>query len=164
MKEEAVAFPADHPHVSIFPPLIPLAGFFLGMVLERVMPLSPWVAGPLRNIVRSAGSVVFVSGVAGFAWMIVTMKRAGTPIHNRSTPTVLVESGPFRFSRNPMYVFGSIWYAGLALVLVEPWSLALLIGVVITTHYRVVLKEEAFLQHRFGDAYQRYKARVPRYW
>jgi protein-S-isoprenylcysteine O-methyltransferase Ste14 len=67
--------------------------------------------------------------------MIVTMKRAGAPIHNRSTPTTLVQAGPFRFSRNPMYLFGSIWYAGLALILVEPWSLALLVAVVITTHY-----------------------------
>jgi protein-S-isoprenylcysteine O-methyltransferase Ste14 len=105
-----------------------------------------------------------LAGIAGFAGMVVTMKRARTPIHNARTPTTLVESGPFRFSRNPMYVFGSIWYAGLALLLVEPWSLALLAAVVVVTHYGVVLREEEYLERRFGDPYRQYKHRVPRYW
>jgi protein-S-isoprenylcysteine O-methyltransferase Ste14 len=96
--------------------------------------------------------------------MIATMKRARTPIHNARTPTNLVERGPFRFTRNPMYVFGSTWYAGLALLLVQPWSLALLPAVVAITHYGVVLKEEEYLERRFGDAYRQYKARVRRYW
>jgi protein-S-isoprenylcysteine O-methyltransferase Ste14 len=115
-------------------------------------------------IARGLGGVDFLLGIAGFAWMIVTMKRARTPIHNARTPTTLVESGPFRFSRNPMYVFGSIWYAGLALLLVEPWSLALLAAVVVVTHYGVVLREEEYLERRFGDPYRQYKHRVPRYW
>jgi protein-S-isoprenylcysteine O-methyltransferase Ste14 len=52
----------------------------------------------------------------------------------------------------------------LALLLVQPWALALLAVVVVTTHYSVVLREEEYLERRFGDAYRRYKARVPRYW
>jgi protein-S-isoprenylcysteine O-methyltransferase Ste14 len=96
--------------------------------------------------------------------MIVTMKRARTPIHNARTPTTLVESGPFGLTRNPMYLFGSIWYAGLALLLVQLWSLALLPAVVAATHYGVVLREEEYLERRFGDTYRQYKARVPRYW
>ena len=57
-----------------------------------------------------------------------------------------------------------IWYAGLSLLLLQPWSLALLPVVLIATHYAVVLKEEMFLERHFGDVYRRYKARVPRYW
>ena len=162
-KAAASSFP-DHSQVIIFPPVIPLTGFLLGVALEWLVPLGPWTAGPVRTAARVLGGVVFVLGVAGFAWMIVTMKRARTPIHNSYTPTTLVETGPFRFSRNPMYLFGSTWYAGLALLLVEPWSLALLPVVFAATHYGVVLREEEFLERRFGDAYQRYKARVPRWW
>ena len=88
---------------------------------------------------------------------------AGTPIHNSATPTRLVENGPFSRTRNPMYLFGSIAYAGLALLLIEPWSLALLPAVFAATHYGVVLREEAFLERRFGDAYKQYKTRVPRW-
>lgn len=62
-----------------------------------------------------------------------------------------------------MYLFGSIWYAGLALFLVQAWSFVLLIAVVLTTHYGVVLREEEYLERRFGDTYRRYKARVARY-
>jgi protein-S-isoprenylcysteine O-methyltransferase Ste14 len=136
----------------------------LGLALEWLMPIGPTITGSLRTVVRGLGGVVFLLGIAGFAWMIVTMKRARTPIHNARTPTTLVESGPFRFTRNPMYLCGSIAYAGLALLLVQPWSLTLLAAVVVTTHYGVVLKEEEYLERRFGDAYRRYTARVPRYW
>jgi protein-S-isoprenylcysteine O-methyltransferase Ste14 len=134
------------------------------MALEWLIPVGPAITGALRTSIRGLGGVVLLSGLAGFAWMIVTMKGARTPIHNARTPTTLVEGGPFRFTRNPMYLFGSIGYAGLALLLVEPWSLALLAAVIVTTHYGVVVKEEEYLERRFGDPYRRYKAGVHRYW
>ena len=95
--------------------------------------------------------------------MVATMKRAHTPIHNARTPTALVEAGPFRFTRNPMYLFGSTAYAGLAMLLIELWSLALLPVVLIAIHYGVVLREEEYLERKFGDAYQRYRDRVRRW-
>jgi protein-S-isoprenylcysteine O-methyltransferase Ste14 len=164
MEKAAVAARPDHSQVIVFPPVIPLTGFLLGVALEWLVPVGPAIAGSLQTIVRSVGGVLFLVGVAGFVWMIVTMKRARTPIHNAQTPTTLVDYGPFRFTRNPMYVFGSIAYAGLALLLLELWSLAFLALVVVTTHYGVVLREEAYLERKFGDAYRGYRARVPRYW
>ena len=80
------------------------------------------------------------------------MRAARTPIHNARTPTALVEDGPFRWSRNPMYLFGAVAYAGLATALLLPWPLAMLIPVIVATHFGVVLREEAFLAHRFGNA------------
>lgn len=156
--------PPDHSRVIVFPPLIPLTAFLLGVALEWLVPLGPAVAGRPRAVAWAPGDALLLVGIAGFAWMLVTMRRARTPIHNARTSTALVESGPFRFSRNPMYVFGSVAYGGLALILVEPWSLALLGAVVAVTHYGVVVKEEEYLERRFGDPYRRYKARVPRYW
>lgn len=148
---------AAHSQVAVFPPLIPAIGMITGVLLGKVMPV------PLPALARVAGAPVFAIGIAGFAWMIVTMKRARTPIHNAKTPTALVEAGPFRFTRNPMYLFGSTWYAGLALMLGQPWSLALLPAVWLATHYGVVLREEAFLERHFGDAYRAYATRVPRW-
>jgi protein-S-isoprenylcysteine O-methyltransferase Ste14 len=154
----------DHSEVAIFPPVIPLTAFLLGVVMEWLVPLSAWPPAPMRTTLRVVGAIVFGVGMAGFVWMIRTMKRERTPIHNSRTPTTLVETGPFRFTRNPMYVFGSIWYAGLSLLLLQVWSLALLPVVVIATHFGVVLREESFLEQHFGDVYRRYKAHVPRYW
>jgi protein-S-isoprenylcysteine O-methyltransferase Ste14 len=153
----------EHSQVVVFPPVIPLSGFLLGILLERLYPVNAWVWSPLRTGLRVLGAVVLCLGAAGFAWMVVTMKKARTPINNYRTPIALVESGPFRRTRNPMYLFGSIAYAGLALVLVELWALALLAVVFALTHYGVVLREEAFLERRFGDRYRQYMARVPRW-
>jgi len=153
----------NHSHVIVFPPIIPLTGFLLGLALEWVIPLRSHLPRLLVVCVRPVGAALFVVGIAGFVWMVVTMKSAGTPIHNSRTPVSLVERGPFQFSRNPMYLFGSISYAGLALLLLQPWPLLLLIGVVIVMHYGVVLREETFLARHFGDAYRTYTERVPRY-
>jgi protein-S-isoprenylcysteine O-methyltransferase Ste14 len=154
----------DHSDVVVFPPVIPITGFLAGVALEWLIPLRAALSPTLRIGARGLGALVLLAGIIGFASMVITMKRARTPIHNARTPTTLVESGPFRFTRNPMYVFGSIAYAGLALLLLEPWSLALLPLVIVTMHYGVVRKEEEYLERRFGDDYRRYTARVPRYW
>jgi protein-S-isoprenylcysteine O-methyltransferase Ste14 len=156
--------PLDHSEPVVFPPVIPVAGFLLGVLLERVWPTTAWLAGPVRTGLRGFGAIAFCVGTAGFAWMVATMKKAGTPIHNAQTPTVLVDTGPFGLTRNPMYLFGSIAYAGLALMLAKWWSLALLPLVTAATHYGVIRREEVFLERHFGDAYKRYEARVGRYW
>ncbi len=153
----------QHSRVIVFPPVIPLAGFLLGVILGRLQPADGWIPASLQPGVRALGAALFLLGAAGFAWMVRTMRKAGTPIHNSATPTTLVEGGPFRWTRNPMYLFGSIAYAGLALMLIEPWALVLLPAVLAITHHGVVLREEAFLEHRFGDRYRRYKAEVPRW-
>jgi protein-S-isoprenylcysteine O-methyltransferase Ste14 len=164
METELTPSLPDHSEVIVFPPVIPLSGFLLGVALEWLVPAGPLIAATWRPGLRAAGGVLLVLGAAGFAWMVATMKRARTPIHNSETPTTLVQHGPFRRTRNPMYLFGSIAYAGLALLLVQPWSLVLLPVVFATTHYGVVLREEAFLARRFGDVYRQYQSRVPRWW
>jgi protein-S-isoprenylcysteine O-methyltransferase Ste14 len=162
MVQQPSTRPPDHSQVVVFPPVIPLSGFVLGVLLGLVRPVTP--LGPAsQTVARLAGTVVLAVGAAGFAWMIVTMKKAGTPIHNSETPTALVETGPFRLTRNPMYLFGATAYAGLALLLAQWWSLALLPVVLVVTHYGVVLREEAFLARRFGSTYDRYRLRVRRW-
>ena len=149
--------------VIVFPPLVPLAGFLLGIVLEKIHPVQVLFSQPVRIVSGAVGMVLFAVGVVGYGWMVRTFKRMRTPIHNARTPTMLVKTGPFRFSRNPMYLFGSIGYLGLSLLSLQLWAAALLVVVVLTLHYGVVLREEEFLLSRFGEEYVRYKARVPRY-
>jgi len=163
MAGDLAAPPRDHSEVVIFPPLIPLSGFLTGVLLNRVRPAHAWMSSGVQLGARSAGVMVFLFGAAGFVWMVRTMKRAGTPIHNSATPTALVQRGPFAVTRNPMYLFGSIAYAGLALMAPLLWSLALLPIVLVATHYGVVLREEAFLERHFGEAYKQYRSRVPRW-
>lgn len=153
----------DHSDVVVFPPVIPASGMLLGVLLAKLVPPSLPISEGALLAARGLGAGLLCVGVAGFAWMVVTMTRARTPIHNAKTPTKLVETGPFRFTRNPMYLFGSTGYAGVALLMVLPWSLALLPVVLAVLHHGVVLREESYLARKFGEAYAAYKARVPRW-
>jgi protein-S-isoprenylcysteine O-methyltransferase Ste14 len=164
MNAQPQAPAARHSDPVVFPPVIPLTGFVLGLLVELVWPSAAWLTGTLRAGLRGVGGVLFGIGVAGFAWMVATMKAGRTPIHTARTPTALIESGPFRLSRNPMYLCGSIAYAGLALLFLKLWPLAFLPFVVAATHYGVILREEAFLANHFGAAYSQYQARVRRWW
>lgn len=148
----------DHSNVVVFPPLVPVSSFALGVLLDRLVPL-----GAIPVELRWLGACVFAVGIAGFVWMIVTMKRARTPIHNARTPTALVETGPFRLTRNPMYLFGTVWYVGVVVMLGEPWPLITIVPAMIVLHHGVVLREEAYLERRFGAAYTAYCARVRRW-
>ncbi len=163
MNSQPDARALEHSQVVVFPPVIPLTGFLLGVLMELMWPTAPSITAGVRAVLRGMGGILFCVGAAGFAWMVVTMKTAGTPIHNAATPTVLVERGPFGFTRNPMYLFGTIGYAGLALMLLMLWALAFLPAVFALTHYGVVLREEAFLARRFGRDYTGYQSRVRRW-
>ena len=133
----------NHSHVIVFPPVIPVTGFLLGIALERLFPLQGSLASPVRTVSRAVGMVLFAPGAVGFVWMVRTFKRMRTPIHNARNPTMLVETGPFRFSRNPMYLFGSIAYLGLSLFSLQLWAAALLVPVVVTLHYGLCCEKKS---------------------
>jgi len=76
---------------------------------------------------------------------------------------VLLEDGPFRFTRNPLYVGLILFYAGISFGMRAVWPLLFLPIVVIALHHLAILPEEHYLEHRFGDEYRAYKARVHRW-
>jgi protein-S-isoprenylcysteine O-methyltransferase Ste14 len=93
----------------------------------------------------------------------LALARLGTNI-NPSRPTLAIaRKGIFTRTRNPMYVGGGFAVAGLAIWFALDWVLLLLIPSVLVLHYGVVMREERYLEHKFGDEYRRYKAGVPRY-
>ena len=90
-------------------------------------------------------------------------RRARTsPIPIRPT-TALVTNGPYRFSRNPMYLSLVLLYVGLALRLNDFWVLALAPVVIVLVHYLAIVREEQYLERKFGQEYLDYKARVRRW-
>jgi protein-S-isoprenylcysteine O-methyltransferase Ste14 len=91
------------------------------------------------------------------------MRRAGTNIlPNKPTLTIVTE-GPFRFTRNPLYVTNALFYTGLTLVFNTPWPLLLLAPMLLVVHWGIIRREEEYLEAKFGDAYLAYKARVRRW-
>ena len=91
------------------------------------------------------------------------MKQAGTNINPLQPATSLVTTGPFRFSRNPLYLSLTLLFAGLSLILNSLWGLIALAPVLAILHFGVILREERYLEAKFGESYRQYRTQVRRW-
>ena len=91
------------------------------------------------------------------------MEAAGTNINPALPATTIVSSGPFRFSRNPLYLCLTLMYLGLTLAVNTWWGIAVLVPLIIVMHFGVVLREERYLEQKFGESYRQYRSSVRRY-
>lgn len=149
----------DNPGVIALPPLIFGGTLIAGLLLQRLMPLRfmpralRWVLGP----------VLIVGGVALGGWASRTMQAAGTGIDPRDASTTIVSEGPFRYSRNPIYVSFTLFYTGIATLANAGTALLLLPAVLMVMRRGVIDREEQYLERKFGSAYLQYKAQVRRW-
>ena len=109
------------------------------------------------------GATVFVLALALFALAIVTMTRAGSNVPTNRPTTTIVESGPYRFTRNPIYLGMFLGLIGLAIALDNLWLLIMFVPFALLIRYGVVAREEAYLERKFGDVYRDYRSRVRRW-
>jgi protein-S-isoprenylcysteine O-methyltransferase Ste14 len=109
------------------------------------------------------GSAILIGGVVGLTAAIRTVWRAQTPVDPYKPSTAIVNDGLFRFTRNPIYVSDTLIYVGLSLVLNAWWAFALTPVLVWIMHVGVVVREEDYLERKFGDDYLRYKRQVRRW-
>ena len=150
------------PAVPFPPPLLFVAGFVAGWLLERRWPLG---AGPGTD--RAAwevkGATNAAAGLAVMAWGLLTFARHRTAIIPNRPASRLVTGGPYRFTRNPMYVGFVCLYVGGALLTGLWWPLVLLPAVLALLVALVVRREERYLAEAFGAEYAAYRARVRRW-
>jgi|SRR5215813_7341852 len=140
------------------PPIIYLAAILAGLVLHFAWPIR-FVAG----VARPFGALIAVLAVTLFTWSIRTFRLAGTPAPGNRPTTTIVRTGPYRFSRNPIYLAFSLFQAGIALTVNEAWLLATLIPALSVMWLVVIPREERYLAARFGEEYATYKASVRRW-
>jgi len=91
------------------------------------------------------------------------MTRAGSNVPTNLPTTTIVERGPYRFTRNPIYLGMFLALIGLTVALDNFWLLAMLVLFAIVIRYGVVAREEAYLERKFGDVYRSYRSRVRRW-
>jgi len=91
------------------------------------------------------------------------MMRAGTNVDPTQPATVLVVDGPFKYTRNPLYLSLTLLYAGIAILVNSLWTMLLLPVVLVVMRKGVVDREERYLARKFGEQYLRYKASVRRW-
>lgn len=149
----------DSPGVLVWPPVLYGGGFVVGLVLGRLLPLG----GLPRAPARIAGAVCVTAGLALARWGEQVMRRAGTNVRPDRPSSALVIDGPFRYTRNPLYVGLTLLYAGVALLIPSTWPLVLLVPVLLVMRWGVIAREERYLERKFGAAYRIYLARVRRW-
>ncbi len=128
-----------------------------GLALGRLIPIG------LSPGLRGAGLFLVVAGLALMLWAAATMRRARTTFMPGQHPDALVTHGPFRFSRNPIYLGDVVVLAGLMLALSAPLGLILLPGFAGLLQQRFIRPEEAMIAGDFGAEFETYKARVRRW-
>jgi protein-S-isoprenylcysteine O-methyltransferase Ste14 len=145
--------------VPVPPPLIYIAGLAAGGVVELIRSTTgpPW---PISVAILVAGVLAFMA-LAGGA--VRRFRRAGTTENPFRPSTALVFEGPYRFTRNPMYLGMAAVYVGLAFVLGLMWALVFLPFVLLTVDRLVIAREERYLERKFGQEYVEYKGRVRRW-
>jgi len=150
---------ADNPGVIALPPLLYGGAFIVVLVLRWF-----W---PMRIVADSgllwAGLGLVAIGVALASWGRRTMTAAGTNVNPSLPATALVTSGPFRYSRNPLYVALTIVFLGLTLAVNTWWGVVVLIPLLAIMHRGVVRREERYLEQKFGESYRKYRSKVRRY-
>ena len=152
----------DVPGVLVFPPLIPLAVLIVGVFLDWLVPLS--FLAPIPIAVRIAvGLGLIVLGAASGIVGDNTFQRIGTNTNPMQPVLKLAEEGIFAHLRNPMYVGMALLVLGIVVFFALEWTLFALIVGALVMHFGVVLREERYLERKFGDDYRRYKDSVPRY-
>jgi protein-S-isoprenylcysteine O-methyltransferase Ste14 len=153
----------DTPNVVIFPPLIPLSVLVAGVVLNFLMPL-----GLLTHVFLlgriAVGAIAFGAGLAMVIGANRIFRRIGTNTRPSLPTLAIATNGMFTWTRNPMYVGGSLALLGIAIGFALDWVILLLVASLPLIHYGIILREERYLERKFGDEYRRYKKRVPRYW
>lgn len=151
----------DRAGVRVFPPAAPLAVVLGGVALDALLPLGEGPGPPWRYWVGGAiiAGAVLLLGL----WSIVLMRRSGQT-ENPYKPTFsIVERGPFRITRNPMYLQMVAASLGFAVLLWSPWILILAPLGALALHRLAILPEEAYLERKFGEEYLAYKRRVRRW-
>jgi protein-S-isoprenylcysteine O-methyltransferase Ste14 len=150
---------ADNPGVVAPPPLIYAGALAAGLLVNKFYPL-----GFLpREVRRTVGPALILGGALVGILGFQKMSRAGTNVDPYKPSTAIVDGGPYRYTRNPLYVGMTLIYTGIS-TLANALPPILLLPVVLMVMRRgVIEREERYLEGKFGDEYRAYKARVRRW-
>jgi protein-S-isoprenylcysteine O-methyltransferase Ste14 len=151
---------ADTAGVIVRPPIAWALAVLAGFALNWIMPLAFL---PAALPAGWLGAIVFFLALALVAWAISTMTRAGSNVPTNLPTTTIVEAGPYRFTRNPIYLGMVLGLIGLASASNSLWLLVTLVPFALIIRYGVIAREEVYLERKFGDVYRRYCARVRRW-
>ena len=153
----------DAAAVRVFPPAIPLVTILAGVGLNHVWPLGVSFGLPAPARYWLGGAIV-VAAILGLGlWPVLLFRRSGQSANPWKPTPGLVDRGPFRFTRNPMYLQMVLVCLGVAVMLMNWWIVILTPIAAWLLQRLAIVPEETYLEREFGDAYRAYKRRVRRW-
>jgi protein-S-isoprenylcysteine O-methyltransferase Ste14 len=160
MRDDETKGVHDGANVRIPPPALYLAAVALAVVLHWVWPLGFARGTSLRVVL---GLAVICGGVAILGSAFSVFRRIGQHPDPRKPTPEIARDGPYRFTRNPMYLGLSLIQLGLGIALGNAWIVMLAVPTAVFIHYRAILPEEQYLEGKFGEEYASFKASVRRW-
>lgn len=144
--------------------VVPPPILLMGLIAACVGAQAVWFGGFAFSTARSAlGILILLASIALVASCVRLFGRAGTPFRPTSPTAAIVRDGPYRVSRNPMYLGMAGLLAGLGVLLGSPCFGAAVAAFLVVVHFGVVLREERYLESVQGEAYRQYKRQVRRW-
>jgi len=147
-------------HIPV--PWLYTIGYLFGIAIQFIVPVSIGSAA-LLAIVRVLGILLVTVGAVLMVWPQSIFRKHQTTTVPTETSTTLVNWGPYRFSRNPMYLGLFLFFVGLSVIFVLAWSILSLLVVVYYVNSKIIPIEEKQLRGSFGEAYEQYCKKVRRW-
>ena len=151
---------SDNPGVIAFPPFIWLASAVISALVHFFLIQLP-IMSYSACLVCGIALIILAPTLALSA--LVTMKAAGTNVAPAKPALTIVRGGPFRFTRNPMYLALCLLQVALGFFLNDWITLLFVVPLVLIMHYGVILREERYLTDKFGEPYLELKREVRRW-
>ena len=149
----------DNPGVIAFPPLIWLVNAVISVLVHLFVQIPI-----MRYGICLVCGIVFIILAPTLALSAFrTMKSAGTNVHPSEPALTIVRGGPFRFTRNPLYLALCLLQIALGFFLNDWITVLFVVPLTVIFHYGVVLREERYLTAKFGESYLQYKREVRRW-
>lgn len=150
------------PNTIPWPPIILAGGIAAGVALGHFHPL-PWPSGQAGDIVQGAGFVFVALAALIYYLSIRELRRHRTAINPTKASSHLVTSGPFAFSRNPIYLANGVLTVGLGLATGNLWLVIIAFVAAYGEQQLGIVREERHLEARYGKAWREYAKRVRRW-
>lgn len=161
-KHEVTAMQYDRPNTIPWPPIIYITAAVIGVVAQRFWSL-PWVGGNLGLVTQVLGAALAIAALSLDVATFATFRKHKTTVMPNKAATNLITTGPFAWSRNPIYVANTVLVMGAGLYFGNVWLAGLAFVAAFLTQKLAIEREEKHLAAKFGDAWQGYAKRVRRW-
>lgn len=154
---------ARGPNVLIPPPLLFAMPLLTGFIVQHFVPIRIVHGLYPERIIRLVGWAEIAIALALNGWAIATFNRLRTSVIPRRRARTLAYEGPYKLTRNPMYLGFTVLYLGITFIANAFWPLLFLPEAIALTYLFAIRREEAYLTREFGDSYREYCSKVRRW-